>query len=416
MDKPILGPIQAFKHVDIIGAGVAGLMLGYHLKKLNIPFTIYEKENFIGGKINTTNTSHGMVETAANAIMANHEVIQVLNSLNIPWISAQKKLKRLLWTSKGVISSPFSITFLFKLIFGLFKKISIKQRDELTIADFFTPWLGQTFVDEIISTGLKGIYADSAENILLSSIWPKFMQGDRYYHFILHLITQKKQNKNYGSISFEYGMQQFITSLKDHLKGQIKTNASFTEFNPQNFTLICTDSHDAAQLLKMKHQNLSSELTQFEYRAVSSTTLFIKKPIAQLDRAFGILFSNNASVSFHSYGILNNSAIFSNRTNGECYSYTFIANGETQLTQIEDDLHKFELHAEVLYQQTTQWQRAIPCYNLQRKKLIEKIYSIMPSNIGLFASYTNGVSLRHMINFAPIIAREIQAHYQTGQE
>ena len=340
MDKPILGPIQKFQHVDIIGAGVAGLMVGYHLKRLNIPFTIYEKENEVGGKIDTIETPHGMVETAANAIMANDEVIQVLNSLNIPWISAQKNLKRLLWTNKGIISSPFTITFLIKLITGLFKKISSNKIDELTIADFFTPWLGKIFVDEVISTGLKGIYADNAENILLSAIWPGFSKGNRYYHFMIYLITQKLKSKSYGSISFQHGMKQFIAILKDHINPNTKINTQIKDLNQKNFTLICTDAHEASNLLEKNHHDLSTELRHLEYRSVTTTTLFIKKPIAQLNRAFGILFSNKASVSFNSYGILNNSAIFTNRTNVDCYSYTFIANGETQLSQIEDDLQQ----------------------------------------------------------------------------
>jgi protoporphyrinogen/coproporphyrinogen III oxidase len=415
-ETPILGPISHFKQVDIVGAGIAGLVLGLHLKQANIPFAIYEKTAHIGGKIRTTNLEYGIAESAANAIYANQAVIDLLQQLNIAWIKATPKLKRLIWTSDGPIQSPLSLSIFFKLFFGLFKKIpQEKKLDEMSVAEFFSPWLGQKFVEEVISTGLQGIYADGADQILFSAMWPKFTHGKRYYQFIAHLFRMRKSNKSYGSISFKNGMGEFVQRLQTELKMQLHSNSEIKQINPNHLTIICTDAIDASILLKDTHAKLANALKEIDYRGVNTTTLFLKNKIQRLDGAFGILFSRKAKEQFKTYGILNNSEIFAHRSNAGLHSYTIISSPKEDLSDVKNDLIKIGITTVIEDHLTTKWTRAIPRYNLKHKKQLELISPQLPNNIGLFASYTNGVSLRHMINFAPVIADKIKRHYQVGQ-
>jgi protoporphyrinogen oxidase len=49
------------KTVHIYGAGIAGLLMAYQLKKKAIPFKIYESEKRVGGKIQTRITEFGLI-------------------------------------------------------------------------------------------------------------------------------------------------------------------------------------------------------------------------------------------------------------------------------------------------------------------------------------------------------------------
>jgi len=415
-ESPILGSNSKFEHVDIVGAGIAGLVLGYQLQLANIPFTLYEKTDHIGGKIKTTQLEYGIAESAANAIFANQPVIDLLKQLKLDWIKARPKLKRLIWTSQGALKSPMSFKIILKMFFGLFKKIPSNHKlQEMSVADFFTPWLGQEFVDEVISTGLQGIYADRAENILLSAMWPHFTKGSRYIQFIAHIFRTRRGNKSYGSISFKGGMGEFTHRLKLELSHHIQSSHEVKKINPQNLTILCTDAHDAALILQQDYPKLSLALNEIEYKGVTTTTIFLKNKIECLLGAFGVLFSPRAKEQFKTYGVLNNSEIFSDRAKPEYNSYTIICPPQADFNDIKNDILKIGNGPMIESYQTTQWTRAIPRYNLGLKNQLANIRTNLPANVGLFASYTNGVSLRHMINFAPIFADAIKHSYQAGQ-
>ena len=65
--------------ITIIGAGLSGLLIGYRLKGLGIPFQILEARDRIGGRIYTVvNGSTAPVEMGATWIMDQHEHIQQL--------------------------------------------------------------------------------------------------------------------------------------------------------------------------------------------------------------------------------------------------------------------------------------------------------------------------------------------------
>jgi monoamine oxidase len=71
--------------VIIVGAGLSGLLIGYHLKKEGIPFKILEARSRAGGRINTVyNASNAPVEMGATWFTYQHtHLISLLKELNI---------------------------------------------------------------------------------------------------------------------------------------------------------------------------------------------------------------------------------------------------------------------------------------------------------------------------------------------
>ena len=71
--------------IIIIGAGLSGLLIGYHLKKEGIPFKILEARNRVGGRINTiSSTNETPLEMGATWFTNQHKyVIALLEELEI---------------------------------------------------------------------------------------------------------------------------------------------------------------------------------------------------------------------------------------------------------------------------------------------------------------------------------------------
>ena len=68
----------------IIGAGISGLFTGYELLKRNYKFVILEKNDKIGGKIDTIKYDNFAIESGPSVINENqHTIITLCKELNI---------------------------------------------------------------------------------------------------------------------------------------------------------------------------------------------------------------------------------------------------------------------------------------------------------------------------------------------
>lgn len=410
--KRVIGKIDpSDKHVTIWGAGFSGLVLGYYLKNEGYKITIHEKTNKVGGKIQTKKVDSGLVEKGANALYINADVLELLKDLKLEPLPAAKKLKRLLMVN-GKPRRPFQMGLLSKLGVNVRKKPPLIT-DGLTVAEFFRPLLGQEKVDRFVSPVLSGVYAAPAENLHFRSVFDQVgnkAQFESYFDFIKHMIKHQKAQPKLevsGSVSFEGGMQTLINRLADVLKHDIKLNSK-EHFRMKHNTIICTDAMTASDLLATDKPEMSKELARIRYTELTSVTVFLKREIRPLNKAFGVLIPQETG--FNSFGILNNKAIFP-ANNENLLSYTLISRKKLNEDEIISDLRQLfpEIgkedidHAEVNY-----WEKALPLYDLQRYLAVKKLHQIAhkDQNIAIFGNYVAGISLREMISAAKSFAKD----------
>lgn len=401
------GPIgqlnKEFKEVNVFGAGISGLLIGYYLKKQNYAVNIFEKNATIGGKIQSIPTSYGIVESAANAIYTSPEVLDLLDELNIKYITATEKLKKLIWTSDGP-SSPMSIKVLFKIVFSIFKKIpAANELHKISMFDFFSPLCGDKFCDEVLSSALSGIYATDSRNIHFKSLFKSPIKAKTYFGFVRNLIKErKKKNHKAISITFPNGMTEFISALENELRDNIQLNSDQSLDTKIN-TIICTDAIEASELLANSNPPISAVLNSIPYTSIQSTTCFTKYPIPYLENSFGLLFPK--TLGFNTLGILHNTAIFPERfQDNQINSYTFIANSsEDPLKSINKDFYKImneDFDKYLIKEFTHHWKRGIPLYNQKRFDTILSLRSKMietKPGLVIFGNYVGGISIREMI-------------------
>ena len=409
--KRIIGKINPEdRHVNIWGAGFSGLVLGYYLKDQGYSITIHEKSNKVGGKIQTKKSGPGLAEKAANALYLNEDGLELLKELKLEPLTATKKLRRLIMI-KGRPKRPFQFRLFSKIAFNAYKKPPLIS-DGLTVADFFQPLLGQENLKHYLSPALGGLYAVPAERLHFKSIFPqvgKKAQFDSYWSFLKMLFKSYKLQPKLdpsGSVSFDGGMQTLINRLAEVLKHDIKLNSK-EQFKIKGNTIVCTDSISAAELLKGTRPELSAELERIQYRQLSSSTVFLKREIKNLNKSFGVLIPTETG--YHSIGVINNKAIFPSN-NQNVSAYTLISPKNLNKNEVFEDLKLLspELEQEdIVHVDTTFWDKALPIYDLQLYLSIKKLHqlSMKETNLAIFGNYVAGISLRDMITAAKNFAR-----------
>ena len=409
--KRIVGKINPeLRHVTIWGAGFSGLILGYFLKDQGYSVTIYEKSNKVGGKIQTKRTGAGLVEKGANALYVSQDVLELLKELKLEPIPASKKLRRLLLIN-GKPKTPFQFRLFTKIISNIYKKPPLVS-DGLTVADFFRPLLGQENVQHYLSPALGGLYATPADQLHFKSIFPqvgKKAQFNTYWTFIKMMFKYQKNLPKLeltGSVTFEGGMQTLINRLAEIMKHDIKLNNK-EHFKIKGNTIICADAISASELLKEQRPELSAALQRIQYRQLSSSTVFLKKEIKALHKAFGVLIP--LGNEFHSIGVVNNKAIFPvNNVNSS--SYTLISPKNLTPKEVLQDLILLSgdiTSDDITHIETTFWDKALPVYDLQLFLSIKKLHQLAhhEENLAIFGNYVAGISLREMITAAKTFSR-----------
>jgi len=404
--KRIIGKINPeHRQVTIWGAGFSGLVLGHYLKEQGYKVTIYEKSNKVGGKIQTKKTKAGLAETGPNALFLNQDGLNLLRDLQLEVIPATKKLRRLLMIN-GKPKTPLQLSLFSKIALNASKKPPLIS-DGLTVAEFFKPLLGQDKIKHYLSPALSGLYATNAEKLHFKLLFPQVgqkAQFQSYWQFIKMMMKLQKSKPKLdlaGSVSFEGGMQTLISKLAQDLKSNIKLNYK-EEFRIKTNTIVCTDALEASELLKEIRPQLSAELARINYRELSSSTVFLKREIKSLQKAFGVLIP--LSGGYHSIGVINNKAIFP-INNENVSSYTLIAPKDLSRENVIQDLIRLAPDVtveDIEHIESTYWNKALPVYDLQLYLSVKKLHQLgqKEENLAIFGNYVAGISLREMISAA----------------
>lgn len=376
MKKPIGSLDPTLPDVHIWGAGVSGLLMAHFLKRSGWTVHLYEKNSRIGGKIRSHQISEGVYEEGPNALYATHEVEDWLKTLGLEILPATAKLKRRIW--RGYPQAPLTPAEVLSLLPRLLKRTPDLLQDK-TLAEFFRPLLKEK-IETLLTPALQGIYGVGADQLSVKSIWPTLKAGT-----YLSVIRQLKGPKA-RSVSFKLGMQELIDRLAVDFKNEIQLNC--TQFVMRPNTILCTNAHEASEILQNTHPRLAGELKKIEYQKLSSV-MSLTPPRPEMQQTFGFLFPRQQGIQ--SLGVLFNREIFP----GRC-GVTFIV-GENQGVNsiVQQDLQKLNWVTQDL--KVHSWEKALPIYNSQRAQAIENMHAENINGLTLFGNYVAGISLRDMI-------------------
>ena len=149
------------KKVDIIGAGISGLLCGYFLQKAGFDVKIFESSSKPGGLIDTITTPYGQIETAAHIIKMTPLLDSVCKDLNLQTFTI--KAKKRLFLKNGKLISPKFFNLNFSDIIQLFFRITFVQIKPLSfyknLQHFTDRHFGKKISSNIFSAISRGIFS-----------------------------------------------------------------------------------------------------------------------------------------------------------------------------------------------------------------------------------------------------------------
>lgn len=445
------------KKIAIIGGGITGLTVAFYLKKANIPFHIFEKNEHLGGVIQTQVTDNFLYEKGPNSgMLSNIEVVDLIDLLKgscVVEVGNAASKKRLIWKRDAWEALPSGIgsairTPLFSLkdklgiLIEPFRKRGTDPNENL--ATLVKRRLGQSFLDYAIDPFISGIYAGNPNYLVTKYALPKLYNLEKKYgSFIKGALAIRKTPKTAADkkitkevFSFKGGLSQLVASLEERIGKEsislnqrnltIAPNEKGYLVNNQLFSDVVSTVNAAAipNLFPFISEQKMVYITNLEYAQVIELNIGFKNWKGIKLDAFGGLIPSKEQKNI--LGVLFMSTIFKNRAPKGGALFTVFVGGTQRkelfknndenikklvikdfksmmgITDFKPDL--FEL---------TRYPKAIAQYGISTKKRLEAIKTIEEKHKGIYlaGSIRDGVGIADRIKQATNLAKIISDKY-----
>jgi len=409
-------PIQKGKTYTIIGAGISGLMIGFYLKKANIPFKIIEKSNQVGGVLQSQQTNYGLVERAANGFIWCPEIQWLCDELDLEILSPRQEAKaRYIVKNRELRKIPFSVLDGFRMAGAFFKT---HPQPFITLEDFGNYFFGKKNTQQVVAPAFAGIYGAKLEQLSFPGAMRKIAEGFNQTKYLRSAFknmrsngtADEKKKRSAGTHSFKNGMGELTARLAEFLKDDIEFNVDGISQKENTENLIITaPAHQAQYFFDGKIAEL---LGQVKYSSmISATAFFRKSSIEKFKVGFGCLIPRNEGITI--LGVLFNSCIFDHRVkNDDLISLTCMIRDDTPekiLINKSDEEFKsliindlMKLFGEVSPPEemvVSRWPNGIPVYSPELYQNWFKLDDLLKENHDnrhLFGNYTGDISIRAM--------------------
>lgn len=355
------------REVVIIGAGLTGLTAAATLVKRGKNIQVLEKQNRIGGQIQTHQEEGFTFESGPNTGVLSYpevaELFQELDGLCELEVAREESKKRLIWKNNrfhalpsGLISGLFTPLFDWKDKIGMiaepFRKKGTNPNE--SVGELTVRRLGRSFLNYAVDPFISGIYAGDPMKLVTRHALPKLYNLEQDYgSFIRGAVAKARQPKTERDrlatkkvFSMYGGLQQLIDALgerigRDRLTLQAdnlrvspyndRWEVSFTGPEEKNHTIRCqkvittTGSYALPALLPFVKEESMRLINNLTYAPVVQVSVGYKLYIGSCPQAFGGLVPSCEKQSI--LGVLFPSSCFSDRVPGNGTLLSFFIGG-----------------------------------------------------------------------------------------
>ena len=400
--------------IDVVGGGFSGLVQAYYLVEAGLSVRLIEKQERLGGLIQTRETQGFVNESAANAILANREIERIAQVIGVKLYPSKKaSAKRFVFRGHRFRRFPLSVGALCRLLFFLLKRtfkggIPSYLADE-TLKEWGDRTLGAEASDYLLEPAMQGVFACGIDQLDAQLV-------------LSSLFTKRQRGSLKGSVAPEGGLQDFIDSLRVFLERKgcdFVTNHNWQGEGGSSQQVIAVGLNDLKQLVAQGHLAMPASLESTRTASLTSVKLMFSGKTS-MPLGFGGLFPREEK--FNCLGVLFNHGIFDNRvpTGGE--SETWILNDA--LAPVSSMEHENVL--ELVYKDRTrslqqptpahkvqvdQWSQKIPIYDIKLRKFISDLqdfetpYLFIGNYLGdlglgkiIFKAQDNAKHIRRLVN------------------
>jgi len=449
--------------VIIIGAGLTGLTLAFHLKKRGKKVRILEKNDWVGGQIRTFEEDGFVFESGPNTGAVSYpEVAELFSALSPACeleVANENAKNRLIWKNGrfrelpsgligGITTSLFTFPDKFKILGEPFRPKGTDP-DESVGALALRRLGGQSFVDYAVDPFLSGVYSGDPTTLITRYALPKLYNLEQTYGgFIKGTFAKMREPKTERDrlatkkvFSARGGLSRLTSALADAIgRENIVLSTKQLQIRPVDnhwevtYTTLSGEEKLQApkvvttvggyalpDLLPFIEKDEINKISNLRYAPMVLASVGIKNTGGLRFNAIGGLvpFIEKQDV----LGILFPSACFHGRAPQEGAIFTFFIGGmrKSHLTQLPDDelteLIVKNFHWMLKFPPTVspdlirifRHTRAIPQYELssgERLKTIDDIQNRYPGLI-LAGNIRNGIGMADRILQATTIGKEI---------
>ncbi|MFQ6116337.1 MAG: protoporphyrinogen oxidase [bacterium] len=454
------------RSVVIVGAGISGLATAYWLSKKGVNVKVLEKENRVGGVIQSESTNGYIFEYGPNSLLdISPRIGEMLADVGI---SAQvvkayeQAIRRYVVRNGQLCEVPVHPIKLFQTpLFSWKAKVRILKEpfvdgrldeSEESVADFVRRRLGQEFLDYAIDPFVAGVYAGDAEHLSLQAAFPKLHQLEKEYGSLIkgailgrkRRIQRQEVAKDRASmINFQGGMETLSKGLAKFLGERLQTRCFVQAITFKNGTfqlkltgihdsilsapavVLTTPTHVISDLIRLLHPATAQILDRVRYAPVAMVMMsFSKASIPNPVKGFGFLVPKVENRKI--LGTLWNSATFSGRAPEDQVLLTTFMGGmrQPELVELEEEsLKRLVLNelAELMGIQNEpnvvrirKWPRAIPQYAVGHLAIIKDLEEFETKFPGIFigGNFRGGISVGDCIVSARKNAERIFRYLQ----
>lgn len=445
------------KTFAILGAGISGLTSAFWLKKNNFDFVILEKENQVGGSMQTIRKDGFQIDFGPNSGLETTPLIrQIVDEIGFSdqmVYASESSNKRFILRNNQLHELPTSpIAFISTKLFSTKAKLRLfaepfigKSADGYyqSMSEFVSRRLGQEFLDYAIDPFVSGVFAGDPNKLSVKSAFPKLYRLEEVYGGLIKgMIKGAKERKqraehskqNAKMFSFINGMQSFANAIADTMKDNILLNANVQKIEKYNeqWKIIYSLNNESREIIVDKvvstipvyaaeklftpiDKEFQSHANEIYYPPVMVLYLGYKK--AQVETpldGFGFLIPSKEKKNF--LGAIWSSSIFPNRCDDDKAAFTLFIGGARAPHLFEMEKQKLieivikefqdvmKINGEPILVEHKLWNKAIPQYNIgyiEHENYFDKFENDNPGII-LSGNYRGGISVGDCIKNSEI--------------
>ena len=223
--------------VVVLGAGLTGLTTAHYLKKANKNFIVLEKQNRIGGVIQTSKENGFLFENGPNTgVVGNTTVVELFDELektgygkaelggknvNKRFILKNGKWECMPLGPKDAILTPlFTLKDKFRILAEPFRPAGKNPHENL--ASFVKRRMGESFLNYAIDPFIGGVYAGDPNFLVPKYALPKLYNLEQKYGSLIggtvkkgfkEKKTEEEKKVSRKTFSFENGLASLTNGL-----------------------------------------------------------------------------------------------------------------------------------------------------------------------------------------------------------
>lgn len=329
--------------IAIIGGGISGLTTAFYLNQLDssLHVDIYEKKDYLGGKMKTQQQDDFYFECGVNGFLSNKpSTLDLVNDSNAQHLLIKSNdLARIRYIYKnGLHVMPESLKAFVKtpllstkaklrVLCEPFIKAKKNDNDE-SLQSFGYRRVGKEMTDTFLDAMVAGVFASTTSSISVNAAFPLVVNLEKQYGSLFAgMLKKRKKSAGPGGVlmSFEKGVSTFVEHLAKKCHANIFLNSTITSIqktqngykliNNNTVTnydkiILSTPAYESSKLLTNIDKHLSELLEKIQYSPISIVGFGYDKLKNNLN-GFGLLTTTSSKLDI--LGVLWDSSVFTDR-------------------------------------------------------------------------------------------------------